>query len=222
MPSWHDEYPIFPPLLTSANAGREWNTEITEAVGSEARNANWSEGRWRIGIGGMKLLASEVEGWDAFIDTVQGMAGAFLFRLRSSRFEIVNQQIGEGDGVETEFQLIKTRSYQGREQSETIVYPWHDYPPLLFAGGQVAQATENVRIFVDDAEQTLTTDFTVDRDSGIITFDAAPADEAIITATCKFMILVRFSQDWNPVQSSSGKAWEIPGGIELVSPKGGA
>jgi len=222
MPSWHTDYPIFPPLLTNAAAGREWNTDITEAVGREARNAQWSESRWRISIGGMKIKASEIDAWDAFIDVVEGAHKPFLFRLKSGRFAIEDQQIGTGTGVLTTFQLKKTRGYQGQSAEETILYPLHDYPPILFATGRVAVPTEYVRVFVDGVEKTLTTDFTVDRDTGIITFVAAPANGAIITATCKFLVLARFNQDFNPVASSSGKTWEISNGVEIISPKGGA
>jgi uncharacterized protein (TIGR02217 family) len=222
MTAWHETYPVFPPLLTSASAGREWNTDITEAVGREARNAMWSEGRWRISIGGMKIRASEIDAWDSFIDIVQGMASPFLFRLRSNRFAIESQEIGTGNATATTFQLKKTRAYQGQERDETILFPWHNYPPLTYATGSIAQETEFVRVSIDGVEKTLGTHFTVNRDSGVVTFTAAPENGAVITATCKFMVLVRFSQDWNPVQSSNGKSWEVSGGVELISPKGDA
>lgn len=225
MASWHSSYPMFPPSITRTGLGKEFKTDIEETVGNEYRDEVWADGRWRFSLGGLKFLASQIDGWIAFTESLKGAAGLCLYAPKSSVFEIDQEEIGIGDGVETEFQLQKQRTYAfgGPDpEPEIITHPWHDYPNLTFPQGQVALPSANVRIFLDGVEKTLTTHFTVNRDTGVITFLSAPGNGVIVTASCKYLVLCRFEGDYAPVETESGTKFEISAGVQLVQPKGGS
>lgn len=89
-----------------------------------------------------------------------------------------DQQIGTGDGVTTDFQLIKDYTITGSSATTTknIVKP---------VSGTVVASLNSIN----------TTAFTVDTTSGIISFNVAPANGVIIRAGCEFDIPVRFDTD---------------------------
>lgn len=215
---------MFPPSVSRTGMGREYKTDIEETVGDEYRTEVWADGRWRFTLGGIKLQAAQIDGWIAFTESLKGAAGLCLYRPKGSTFELDAEVIGTGDGADLTFQLQKQRTYEfgGPAPSpETITRPWHNYPDLTFPGGGVALPSGFVKVFLNGVEKTLTTDFTVDRDTGIVTFVVAPAIGVVITATCKYLILCRFEGDYNPVESESGRSFEISQGVTLIEPKGG-
>lgn len=221
MASWHNTYPVFPPIATRVGVGREFKTDIEETVGDEYRTEIWEDGRWRFNLSNLKLSRSQMDEWIAFTSVLKGAAGLCLYRPKSTMFELSAETIGTGDGAETDFQLQKARSYQGfAGETEIVKFPWHDYPPLTYAGGAVALPTEYVRVFLDGTEKTLTTHFTVNRNTGVITFLSAPGNGVVVTATCKYMVLCRFEGDYNPIESESGISFEIASGVNLIEPKG--
>lgn len=226
----YGNYLIFPPVVQgraggNADAGREWLTDHLETDNADVFNSRRDESVWRISLSGITLHPSQIDEWDAFIEAAEGMARPVLFRLNSRRFSIVDHLIGIGDGDETEFQLKKTRSYQGYSKSETIRFPWHSYPPQKLPTGQTILPTEYVRIFVGSSFETAVeipwlSGWDVSRETGIITFDSAPANGTKIFATCKFMIAVHM-QDWMPVASEGGGAYTFGAGATLFEAKGG-
>jgi|GEM_PF-4902807 len=221
---------IFPPVIkgragTNAGAGREWLTDHLETDNADVFNSRRNESAWRISLSGITLLSSEIDTWDAFVEAAEGMARPVLFRLNSRRFAIEQHQIGTGDGSDKTFQLKKTRSYQGHSKAETIRFPWHNYPAQTLVSGQTILPTEYVRIFVGSSFETAVempwlSGWDVSRETGVITFDTAPANSLKIFATCKFMIAVHM-QDWMPVSSEGGGSYEFSEGATLFESKGG-
>lgn len=219
-PIWGN-LPIFPPILTKSNAGRESRTDHTESIGREVFNARWSDRRWRFSLAGAAILAGEIETWDAFCEIIDGMASPFLFRVPGRRFQVTRGQVGVGNGVQTAFQLCKVRSYQGGNRAEKVRFPVHNYPPIYFAGNHsIALATEYVRVFLNGVETTAWPNggWDVNRETGLVTFSAAPASGTLITATFKYFVKVH-GQDWMPASSENNIYWELDSGAELFEPK---
>lgn len=73
--------------------------------------------------------------------------------LRISKTAITGENVGTGDGTTTTFTL--------------------DYPPVLY---------HSETIYIDGAAKTRDTDYTIDYETGEITFTSAPASGASITA----------------------------------------
>lgn len=96
-------------------------------------------------------------------------------------FKATLSRIGTGDGNTRAFQLKKVYTYGGISISRNISKP--------------VQGT--VRIFVSGEEATA--GFSIDHDTGYVTFAVAPAAGAAITATFEFDVEVMFQIDSLPV-----------------------
>lgn len=99
---------------------------------------------------------------------------------------MLDQPLGEGDGVETTFQLIKRYDDPVNPYDRTIKWPVAASVLIALDGVAVAGA-----------------DFAVDRGTGVVTFAVAPADNAVITAGYEFDVPVRFTEDWLSVSWDS-------------------
>lgn len=84
-------------------------------------------------------------------------------------------EIGTGDGVETEFQLIKEYSV-----------PTHAGGTVTVQRNITLPRRNTVTIAVNGTAQTETTHYTVDYDTGLVTFVTAPTDTHSITAGFEF------------------------------------
>lgn len=94
----------------------------------------------------------------------------------------VDQTIGTGDGIATQFQLTKTY-YSG---AQTYVRPI--YHPIV--------STVLIGIDGEDPEAASPNfDWDVSRTTGVVTFDVAPESGAVITAGYLFDVQVRFMSD---------------------------
>jgi len=226
MPSWGTWFP-YPPVVGKVGPGLEFETALIETRGREYANANLSNGLRRIHIGGANLHISYLSQWEAFQRLIKGRQGRFLFRLNSPLFEMTDSLIGTGDGVTTAFQLKKNFSYAygpANETSEIVRLPVHDYPPMYLPNSPRKWLdTEYVSVYLDGVLKTLTTHYSVQREGGLITFATPPAVGQLVTATCKFWILARQSQDFNPVEATSEAmvAFAVPDGIFITEPRGG-
>jgi uncharacterized protein (TIGR02217 family) len=169
---------------------------VTSASGFEARNVNWSQARLRFDAGPGVRGDSELETLLSFFRARRGPAIGFRFRdpydNSSSGMTgtpaATDQEIGTGDGISTEFALIK--NYGGGEQRR-ITRP---------VGG-------SVRIAVDGVE--IATGWTL-RDKGIVQFEMPPATEAAISAGFLFDTPVRFAEDRIEINRATFSAGEAP------------
>lgn len=218
---------IFPlHFVEGVTAGGEANTDITEASGREQVNSIWSKRRRVIDLEGITMLQWQQEEFDRFQDYTMGMAETFLF-MDISRRRMRDEQIGIGDGIETEFQLQVARSIQNKTlPALKVLWPDHDYPPQYFRNGDRPVlswprdgADGYVHIFID-GEEINRSEWSLEREnSGMVTFDVAPANGAAITATGFFYTLVRFTQDRLPAKALGGGKWVISSG-GVIEPKG--
>lgn len=90
-----------------------------------------------------------------------------------SEFEATNEPFGVGDGAETVFNLYKNYTFGGETHSRRIYRPVS--PIALKANGV-----------------TISSGYSVNYSTGVVTFTSPPADEAVLTWTGEFNIPVRF------------------------------
>ncbi|MHA1523449.1 MAG: phage distal tail protein, Rcc01695 family [Alphaproteobacteria bacterium] len=190
-------------LALGATGGPERRTNIvTLASGFEERNAVWADSRRRYDAGyGIKSL-DNLHAIIAFFEARLGRLHGFRWKDRADFKSLAPQgpvgdqdgALGTGDGSTTAFQLVKTYSSGAQTYARTIKKP--------VAG--------TVKVALDGAGQTETTDFTVDSTTGIVTFVAAPGAGVAVTAGFEFDVPVRFDSDQLDIDIASFQAGVIP------------
>lgn len=175
-----------------ARGGPERATDIvTLSSGREERNSRWLHSRRRYNAAyGIKSRAG-MQSVLAFFEERRGRFHSFLWRDGLDHSSDGRQEIGTGDGVAVQFQLVKRYGLTFDPYLRPITKP----------------VAASVAMFVDDVANV---DFTVDDTSGVVTFDAAPAEGAVIAASFEFDTHVRFDTDRLEVQLSQFDAAEIP------------
>ena len=194
-------HPIRFPLdvALGARGGPERATDIvTLRSGREERNSRWAQSRRRYNAGyGVKSRA-DMQAVLAFFEERRGRFHAFLWRDgldHSSGAETptaFDQTIGVGDGTTTAFPL--TKRYGA------------DFDPYLRPITKPVDGS--VKVAVSGVE--LTSGFTVNALTGIVTVAVAPAVDAVVTAGFLFDVPVRFDIDRLDIELSSFDAAEAP------------
>jgi len=184
MSSFHDiRFPL--PLAFGASGGPVRQTEITTLVsGHEQRNTSqaFSRRRYDAGVG-----VKSVEDMQMLINFYEARFGelyAFRFRdpldhnsaITGKSIIATDQVIGTGDGVQTEFQLVKTYGDSAAQSQRLITKP---------IGASIVAA-------LDGNE---TTAFSVDVLTGIVALNTPPASGVLVTAGYEFDVPVRFATD---------------------------
>ncbi len=147
--------------------------------GHEQRNINWADARREYEF---DITPAREKSWKELLSFFHARRGrAFGFRLKDfADFKAEMEQVGIGDGVQTSFQIIKT--YGGENT------PTYGYVRKLT---RIVSGT--VAVFVNGAVQI--GNWTVDDNTGGITFVTPPAEGAIIAVNCEFDVPVRFDTD---------------------------
>lgn len=176
MPVFHEVQ--FPPKIAyGATGGPEFNTTIsTTFAGFEQRNVNWQKarGRWDVSTG-IKNKA-DMDAVIAFFRARYGKAYGFRFKDWSD-YQGVGQNIGTGDGVETEFQLKKTYVSGGNTYVRDIKKP----------------VNGSVSIYLNSVLQS--SGYSINYTTGVVTFTVAPGSSVAVTADYEFDVPVRFDTD---------------------------
>ncbi len=194
----------FPASLSFGSVGGpERRTEIvTLQNGFEERNTPWAQSRRRYDAGVSLRSLDDVEQLLAFFEARQGQLHGFRWKdwadykscLPSEVPGAEDQVIGLGDGVRTEFQLVK--SYASGAQ--TYVRP-------------IEKAVFNsVLIGLAGDPMVLGVDYDLDLDTGLVTIGTAPAEAAAVTAGFEFDVPVRFDTDRIQVSVASFRAGDVP------------
>jgi uncharacterized protein (TIGR02217 family) len=195
------------PLETSlkAGGGPERRTDVViTATGREERNQRWLGARRKFDAGyGVRSFA-DLSAIIAFFEERRGRLHGFRFRDRldwqscppGGTIGPVDQPIGTGDGTRTAFQLTKRYGASHAPFDRVITKP--------VAG--------TVRVAVAGVEKALTTAFTLDATTGIVTFKPGhvPAAGAAVTAGFAFDVPVRFDTDFLDIDISAFEAGAIP------------
>jgi uncharacterized protein (TIGR02217 family) len=175
-----------------SSGGPGFNTDVfTAASGSEQRTLLWSESRAEYNITTGIRDKVDMDKVVAMFFAVRGRGVGFRFKDWAD-YQIALQNIGIGNGVLTQFQLVKSYTFGAETYTRTIRKP---------VAGTVTGVT------VNGVPKTLGTDFTVDTTTGILTFTVAPANTHVVfVGAAEFDVPVRFDIDKLPV---SHEAWQI-------------
>ena len=179
---------LFPKEISYGSAGgpKFKTTIFASDSGYEQRNIEWSEVRAEYDVSHGIKSREQMEEIREFFMARRGRAYGFRF-LDYADYRLSNQVIGVGDGVQTEFQLIKTyRSQQTESGSDerydrTITKPVWDTVSGVQAGATVLTAPA---------------DYSVDYDSGVITLTSPlGVDVPLSVGQAEFHVPVRFDTD---------------------------
>lgn len=194
----------FPATLSFGSVGGpERRTDVvTISNGFEERNSPWAHSRRRYDAGlGMRSL-DDVETLIAFFEARFGQLFAFRWKdwsdYRSAKpsqdITAFDQEIGIGDGEQTEFPLIKTY------ESGTYTYARPITKPVL----------GTTLVGLDETALVESNDYAIDYGTGVVTLAAAPAAGARVTAGFEFDVPVRFDTDRIQTSIASFQAGEVP------------
>jgi uncharacterized protein (TIGR02217 family) len=185
---------IFP-----AMAGLAWDNTRTPlfntlvhraASGREMRMALQAYPLWRFVLKFEVLRSAvafaELQTLGGFFLARQGQFDSFLYSDPTDN-TITDQSIGVGDGVTTQFQLVR--------QWGSFVEP-------------VMNVNTLTNLKVNGAAQTSPTNYSVNA-LGMITFVTAPAAAATITWTGSYYYRVRFEQDTAEFNNMMKDLWEL-------------
>ena len=160
-----------------SSGGPEFSTDVVIThSGHEQRNVNWSDARAVYNVSHGVKTQNQLDSLIAFFRARQGMAYGFRFKDWSD-YNITGQQIGIGDGVVTDFQLVKQYVSTPTTVTRDIKKP----------------VSGTVTVYIDDVEQS--SGVSVDSTTGIVTFTTPPALGEIITTDFEFDVPVRFDTD---------------------------
>jgi uncharacterized protein (TIGR02217 family) len=182
--------------------GREASVEpcfstavVTGAGGGEQRNSDWTDARIRFDAGPGVRGEGDLHALIAFFRARRGAAVAFRFEDPFDNSSngmtgapgAADQRLGTGDGVRTQFALVKHYGTQERRITRPV------------AG--------SVRICVDGTERA--GGWTLEP-KGTIAFEDPPAEGAEVEAGFRFDVPVRFEHDRLSVSRATFEAGEIP------------
>jgi len=171
-----------------------WKTDIVQYENQkEQRNQRWPR---PIRTWYMNWAMLDAATQDALIEVFHRARGAlavFLFKDRTDYACTYTECSITAIAGQTKFQLKKRYYYDDTEyfeENKTRIQPSTVYAPTIKVGA--VTKTEGV-------------DYTLDDNTGIVTFGAAPGAGAIITADFHFYFPVRFMSDtFNDVMESPG------------------
>ncbi|MFN5589291.1 MAG: TIGR02217 family protein [Holosporales bacterium] len=178
---------LFPVDISYGSAGGpQFSTDVVETIsGFEQRNVNWSQARLRYNVAYGVRSAAQLETLLAFFRARQGKAYGFRFRdwtdyqscPAAASPAPLDQNLGSGDGTNKMFALRKAYT-----SGATTVYRPITKP---VAG--------SIRVALNGVEQL--SGWTIDTETGLVTFTAAPASGVSVTAGFLFDVPVRFDSD---------------------------
>ena len=164
-----------------SSGGPGFKTSIFESdSGYVGGNIEWEKQRAEYTVVLEERPEEEIQEFLEFFHVVRGQATSFRFKDWLD-YQITNQDTWTGDGSTQVFQTFK-RYVSGDYHFDRTIY-------------KIAQGTEP-SIQIDGVDQTYGVDFSVDFNTGLVTFTSAPSNGAVITiVSMEFDVPVRFAQD---------------------------
>ncbi|MDD3029977.1 MAG: DUF2460 domain-containing protein [Alphaproteobacteria bacterium] len=170
-----------------SQGGPNFSTDVvTIASGYERRNQNWAEARRTFDARTGVRTADDAAALLTFFHARAGRARGFRLKdwsdfssaadhIGTPAFD--DQALGSGDGARTAFPLVKNYTSGEATHTRTIAKP----------------VADSVLIGVDGT--ALTTGWSLDSTTGIVTFASAPSSGQAVTAGFLFHVPVRFDTD---------------------------
>ena len=194
----------FPSKLSfGSSGGPERRTDVvTLANGFEERNTPWANSRRRYDAGtGLRSL-DELAALVAFFEARRGQVFGFRWKdwtdfkscAPSQALTPIDQEIGRGDGVRTVFALVKTYLSGAQSYVRPIGKPVAGTVICAVGGDPKVEGLE----------------FSVDVNSGLVTFVTPPDIDAQVSAGFEFDVPVRFDTDRIITSVASFQAGEVP------------
>ena len=167
----------FPPDISyGSSGGPEYATDIVASTsGYEQRNVNWQQARARYNVAHGVKTKAQLDALIAFFRARKGRA--YGFRFKDWTDYQTTETLGSGNGVTTQFQLIKTYTSGSVVESRSITKP----------------VSGSVQVYENAILQT--SGVSIDTTTGIVTFVLPPASGQVITASYQFDVPVRFDTD---------------------------
>lgn len=171
--------------------------------GHEQRNIAWAKarGRWNVSYGIQYMDEDSApftmrEIYNFFL-LRQGRAFGFRFKDWFD-FEMARQSIGTGDGSDPTWQIFKRYTDSAATYDRNITRP----------------VTTTVNVWVNNVLRTEGVHYTVNYETGIITFSSIPSVGENIEVECEFDVPVRFDTDkftmtWETFQAGAVQPLEI-------------
>ncbi len=194
----------FPTSLSfGSTGGPERRTDIVTLVnGFEHRNTPWAHSRRHYDAGvGMRTM-DDVEALIAFFEARRGQLYGFRWKdwtdfksCQPSRdVGALDQDIGRGDGQTQVFQLVKTYASGDQTYTRTITKP----------------VKGSVRVALAGDPKVDTIEYSVNTETGEVTFPHPPDIDVRITAGFEFDVPVRFDTDRIQTSLATFNAGEVP------------
>jgi uncharacterized protein (TIGR02217 family) len=159
-----------------SSGGPEYATDVVSSQsGYEQRNVNWEQARARFNVAHGVKTKAQLDALIAFFRARKGRA--YGFRFKDWTDYQATETIGTGDGVKTQFQLIKNYVSGGIIEARVIKKP--------VAG--------TVLVYKNAVLQS--SGVAVDVTLGLVTFSVPPAAAQVISASFQFDVPVRFDTD---------------------------
>ncbi|MDE8650813.1 DUF2460 domain-containing protein [Novosphingobium album (ex Liu et al. 2023)] len=177
----------------------EFSTSVAvTASGFERRNSLWSNARLRIDVGPGIRSEAELGELIAFYRARRGAARGFRLRDPSDYSShgmtgaptMLDQVLGTGDGMRSDFALVKRYGSDAAQQERRITRPRFD--TLMVSVDGIATVAWTLA------------------DGGVIRFADPPADGAEVRAGFLFDVPVRFAEDQLEISGVAFAAGEAP------------
>lgn len=176
-----------------AQGGPQFKTSILGfGTGTEQRNQEWANARgvWDVAYGVQNK--ADYSSLIDFFTARRGMLHGFRFKDWSD-FEATLVLLGTGDGIELDYQIVKTYGDAQSTYTRNITRP----------------IASTILVYVNAVLQTITTDYTITA-KGFITFVVAPPSMEDVTCTFEFDVPCRFDMDHLELEVEWYNAAELP------------
>jgi len=162
----------------------EWSTDLVSYdTGKEQRNQIWERPKRHWVLPYTTLLIEYRDKLKELCSRAKGMYNVFLFEDPYDYWCTLSECSITAIAAQVDFQLVKTY-YSGTAQAwtenKTRIQPGTIFPPV---------------VKVDGVAKIEDTDYSLDDDTGIVTFGAAPGAGKVITANYRFYCPVHKEDD---------------------------
>ncbi|MCP1468704.1 uncharacterized protein (TIGR02217 family) [Sphingobium sp. OAS761] len=192
---------LFPLAIgRDASVALAFSTQIVESPsGHERRSSDWADARLSYDAGPGVRSEADIAALIAFFRARRGAARGFRFTdpydnrsgAPGAAPGPLDQRLGTGDGVRASFQLTRYYGAGEEAQTRTVTRP---------VAGSIRVAADGMEMSEGWSHAGM----------GVIAFDTAPEEGAVLTAGFRFDVPVRFAEDRLEISRATFLAGEAP------------